>query len=230
MHAILDPPTLIRTFGVIGVFLIVFAETGLMAGFFLPGDSLLVVAGVAASPAATRAFHGRLSFTVLLIGTPLFAILGAQTGHLIGSVLGERLLRRPDSRWFRRSRVEAARRYFVRLRPGRAVLLARFIPVVRTFINPVAGVLEMPSMRFLWWNVIGGVLWTDGLLVLAYLLGDSLADKLGIVSVVVIAVALSPLFAEAARARLRRRRSRRGVSTRVDDAKDYAVVTEHDGD
>src|SRR6266536_1406574 len=138
-----------------------FAETGLMVGFFLPGDSLLFVAGVAASGNIPGI---KLSLVALLVGAPICAIIGAQVGHHLGARYGTRLFIRPDSRFFKHEYVEKAEHYFVKFGPAKAVVLARFIPIVRTFLNPVAGVLEMPARRFLVWNVIGGLLWTDGLI------------------------------------------------------------------
>ncbi|GAA5058126.1 membrane-associated protein [Thermocatellispora tengchongensis] len=163
----------ILTFGLIGILAIIFAETGLLIGFFLPGDSLLVVAGIGASAtvAAEVGLDRPFPLPVLLVGAPLCAIAGAQLGHLIGAKTGPRLFSRPDSRLFKQKYVERARHYFERFGPARAVVLARFIPIVRTFLNPVAGMLGIPPRRFLLWNVVGGVLWTDGLLLLGYLIG-----------------------------------------------------------
>ena len=160
---------LVATFGVIGVLAIIFAETGLLVGFFFPGDSLLFLAGIAASPFAGLIFHGvQLPIWQLLIGAPVCAIAGAQLGHLIGARLGDRALHKPNSKLFKREYVEKAEHYFNKFGPAKAVILARFIPIVRTFLNPVAGVLEMPARTFFVYNVIGGVLWTDGVLLLGY--------------------------------------------------------------
>src|SRR5262245_13897478 len=166
----LNPKDLLKSFGEFGLYLIMFAETGLMVGFFLPGDSLLFLAGVAASPVAVEIVGVHLSLAGLLIGAPICAIAGAQVGHLLGARYGRRLFERPDSRLFRREYVEKAEHYFDKFGPAKAVILARFIPVVRTFLNPVAGVLEMPARQFLLWNVVGGVLWTDGVLLAGYAL------------------------------------------------------------
>jgi membrane-associated protein len=170
----LDPKGLIKAFGLLGVWAILFAETGLLVGFFLPGDSLLFLAGVAASPVALEIVGTRLSLTGLLIGAPIFAIAGAQVGHLLGARYGRRLFDRPSSRFFKREYVDAAEHYFRRFGPARAVILARFIPIVRTFLNPVAGVLEMPARQFFIWNVVGGVLWTDGILLAGYALAKKI--------------------------------------------------------
>jgi membrane-associated protein len=177
----LDPKDLLQTFGLIGVWAILFAETGLLVGFFFPGDSLLFLAGVAASPVADSIFGDgtRLSLAGLLIGAPICAILGAQLGHLLGARYGRRMFERPDSRFFKREYVEKAEYYFEKFGPAKAVVLARFIPIVRTFLNPVAGTLGMPARRFLLWNVVGAILWTDGVLLVGYLLAQRIYDAIG---------------------------------------------------
>src|SRR4051794_4604629 len=141
-----------------------FVETGLLVGFFFPGDSLLFLAGIAASPAAFEIVGVRLSLPLLLIGAPICAILGAQLGHLLGARYGRRMFERPNSRLFRKEYVDKAEHYFNKFGPPKAVILARFIPIVRTFLNPVAGMLGMRARTFLVWNIIGGVLWTEGVL------------------------------------------------------------------
>ena len=160
---------LVSTFGVIGVLAIIFAETGLLIGFFFPGDSLLFLAGIAASPFANAVFPGvQLNIWALLVGAPVCAIAGAQLGHLLGARYGAKLFDKPNSRIFKPIYVQKAEYYFNRFGPAKAVILARFIPIVRTFLNPVAGVLEMPARQFFVYNVIGGVLWTEGVLLLGY--------------------------------------------------------------
>jgi membrane-associated protein len=164
----LDPTSLIETFGTIGILAIIFAETGLLIGFFFPGDSLLFLAGVAASGTAAEAAGVQLPLGVLLIGAPICAIAGAQLGHFLGARFGPRMFNKPDSRFFRKEYVDKAEYYFQRFGPARAVVLARFIPIVRTFLNPVAGVLGMPARTFFVWNVVGAVLWTVGVIMLGY--------------------------------------------------------------
>ncbi|MCG5217594.1 VTT domain-containing protein [Streptosporangium soli] len=173
---LLDAQWWIVTFGLIGILAIIFAETGLLVGFFLPGDSLLVVAGMGASATVATAvgLDEPFPLPVLLIAAPVCAIAGAQLGHYIGAKTGPRLFSRPDSRLFKKQHVEKARHYFEKFGPPKAVVLARFIPIVRTFLNPVAGMLGMRRRRFLLWNVVGGILWTDGLLMFGYLIGDKI--------------------------------------------------------
>jgi membrane-associated protein len=207
----LDPKDLLQTFGVIGVWAILFAETGLLVGFFFPGDSLLFLAGIAASPVADSVFGDgtRLSLAALLIGAPICAIVGAQFGHLLGARYGRRMFERPDSRFFRREYVEKAEYYFDRFGPAKAVVLARFIPIVRTFLNPVAGTLGMPARKFLLWNIVGALLWTDGVLLVGYLLAQQVYDAIGdkidhyILPVVALIVLISvlPILIEVIRER-----------------------------
>jgi membrane-associated protein len=172
----LDATDLIATFGLIGVLAIIFAETGLLVGFFFPGDSLLFLAGIAASPFANQIFEGaQLNFAVLMIGAPTCAIVGAQLGHLLGARYGRRLFDKSNSKLFKVEYVEKAEYYFNKFGPAKAVILARFIPIVRTFLNPVAGVLEMSATRFFVYNVIGAVLWTNGILLVGYSLAERLS-------------------------------------------------------
>ena len=214
----LNPQDLLQTFGLIGVFAILFAETGLLIGFFFPGDSLLFLAGVASSAVAESIFgHGtRLSLAALLIGAPISAILGAQLGHLLGARYGRRMFERPDSRLFKREYVDKAEYYFEKFGPAKAVVLARFIPIVRTFLNPVAGTLGMSARRFLLWNVVGAVLWTDGVLLIGYLLARQIYDAIGdsidryILPVVALIVLVSvlPILIEIIRERRAKRNQR----------------------
>jgi membrane-associated protein len=172
----LNAKELLQTFSVYGVWVIMFVETGLLLGFFFPGDSLLFLAGIAASPAATEIVGVRLSLPMLLIGAPICAIAGAQTGHFLGARYGRRMFDRPNSRFFKKEYVDKAEYYFEKFGPAKAVVLARFIPIVRTFLNPVAGVLEMPARKFFVWNVVGGILWTDGILLAGWALSKQIQD------------------------------------------------------
>ncbi|WP_310738920.1 DedA family protein [Microbispora sp. H10830] len=173
---LLDPKwwlSMLGAFATIGVIAIVFAETGLLVGFFLPGDSLLVTAGIFSTAAAAQGFGiAPLSLPTLLIGAPLAAIAGAQLGHFLGAKVGRKMFDKPDSRLFKREHVEKAEFYFEKFGPAKAVVAARFMPIVRTFMNPVAGVLEMDARRFFVWNALGGVVWVEALLLLGYFLGS----------------------------------------------------------
>ena len=164
----MSPESLIETFGTLGVFAIVFAESGLLVGFFLPGDSLLFTAGLLAS-------RGFSNIAVLMVGCSVAAILGDQVGYVIGRRAGPALFRRPDSRFFHKKNVERARAYFEE-HGSKTIILARFVPVVRTFAPVVAGVGEMEYRRFVTFNVIGGLLWGAGVTLAGYLLGSSIHD------------------------------------------------------
>lgn len=191
---LMDPASLLVTFGTLGVFAILFAETGLLVGFFLPGDSLLFVTGVAAAGDLAGA---HLPLGWLLVGAPLSAVAGAQLGHYWGASLGQRMFDRPESRFYRQAHVQRAEDYLAKFGVGKALVLSRFIGVVRTFINPVAGVLHVPVRKFFIWNVIGALLWTDGIILAGYLIGDVIPDidtyLLPIVAVIML-VSLAPLM------------------------------------
>ncbi len=227
----LDPKDLIHTFGLIGVWAIMFAETGLLVGFFFPGDSLLFLAGVASSPVADSIFgeNTRVSFAGLLIGAPVSAIAGAQLGHWLGARYGRRMFDKPDSKLFKREYVEKAEYYFEKFGPAKAVVLARFIPIVRTFLNPVAGTLGMPARQFFVWNVVGAVLWTDGILILGHALAQQIYDAVGdkidhyILPVValIILISLLPILIEIIR---ERRAKKKAPTTEPDAAAAIGVV------
>jgi membrane-associated protein len=207
----IDPKYLLTTFGLFGVWAILFAETGLMIGFFLPGDSLLFLAGIAASATGAKIVGASLSLPGLLIGGPVFAILGAQFGHWLGARYGRRLFERPDSRLFNGLYVQKAEQAFHKFGPAKAVVFARFIPIVRTFLNPVAGMLGMPARTFLLWNAVGGVLWTDGIILLGYKLGDVVDENFPIDKYLVPGIALIillsilPVLIEAIRSRFHKK-------------------------
>jgi membrane-associated protein len=213
----LDPKDLLQTFGLYGVWAILFAETGLLIGFFFPGDSLLFLAGVAASPVAESIFGSgvKLPIAALLIGAPICAIAGAQLGHLLGARYGRKMFDKPNSRLFKREYVEKAEYYFEKFGPAKAVVLARFIPIVRTFLNPVAGTLGMPARQFLLWNIVGAVLWTDGILLIGYALAREIYNAIGdqidhyILPVVALIVLISvlPIAIEMIRERRAKKRA-----------------------
>ncbi|MDR7280170.1 DedA family protein [Catenuloplanes atrovinosus] len=203
----LDPKDLITTVGLLGIWGILFAETGLLVGFFFPGDSLLFLAGVAASTVAEEIFGPGVSLSLpgLLIGAPIAAIVGAQLGHWLGARYGRRMFERPESRLFKKDYVDKAEFYFNKYGPAKAVVLARFIPIVRTFLNPVAGMLGMPAKTFFLWNVVGAIIWTDGIILAGYLLAaqiikvidpEDIDHYLLPVIVLIVLVSVLPVFFE----------------------------------
>ena len=159
---------LLSSFGTIGVLVVLFAETGLLIGFFLPGDSLLFTAGLLAATGAGR-LH--LSLPWVLLAAAAGALVGAQVGFLIGRRAGHALQQR--ARIARRiaDGMRRAEELFARYGPAKAIVLARFIPVVRTVLNPVAGALHTPLRTFTLWQVVGGLVWTVGLVLAGYALG-----------------------------------------------------------
>jgi len=182
----LDAKSLIVTFGLAGVFAILFAETGLLIGFFLPGDTLLALAGALAGPHHTTDVH--LPLVPLLIGCPIAAVVGAQVGHLIG-VRGGHLLAKPGSAFeHTMGRIEPL---LDRFGNGWAVLVCRFIPVLRTFINPAVGILGMPARKFAVWNVVGGTVWTIGILLAGRFVGEKLHVDRYVLPVVAVVVVIS---------------------------------------
>ncbi len=183
------------------LWLIVFAETGLLIGFFLPGDSLLFTAGVLAG-------GGKLDVVMLVVGCFVAAVAGDQVGYTIGQRLGPRLFRKSESRVFKQEYVERTRAFFEKHGP-KTIVLARFVPIVRTFAPTLAGVGAMPRKTFLKFNVIGAAIWAVGITMLGYALGGELGldekdniDKVLLPAVaVIVAVSLIPIVIEWRRSR-----------------------------
>jgi membrane-associated protein len=161
----IDLEALIRTVGLLGLFAIVFAETGLFFGFFLPGDSLLVTAGLLAQ-------RGQFDLPTLIVVLIIAAVTGDAVGYTIGRRAGSRLFQREDSRFFKRRHLERAEAFYER-HGGKTIVLARFMPFVRTFAPSVAGAAGMPYPRFALYNVVGGVAWVISMTLLGYLLGEA---------------------------------------------------------
>ena len=164
----MDVEKLLETVGTIGLFAIVFAESGLLIGFFLPGDSLLFTAGLLAS-------QGKLNLPLILVGCFVCAVAGDQVGYAFGNRVGPALFRRPESRLFKHEHVEKAQAYFEKY-GVKTIVLARFVPVVRTFAPIVAGVGKMEYRTFVRFNIIGGFLWAVGVTMIGYVLGDTIPD------------------------------------------------------
>jgi membrane-associated protein len=180
----LDSHALIHSWGLWGLLLFIFAETGLLIGFFLPGDTLLFLAG-----ALTVGSGRELSLPSLLIGAAVAAVVGAQVGWFIGWKAGPRIFDRPRSRLFNPHNVARAHKLLERFHYSIAIVLSRFIPVVRTFINPVCGVAQISARAFFLWNLIGGIIWTVLLILLGRALGPSVhIDKYILPVVAVVAV------------------------------------------
>lgn len=177
IHDLLHPTDLIKSLGTaatVAIIAMVFAETGLLVGFFLPGDSLLFAAGLYTTTKSGESFH--LPLAILLPGVAVAAVAGGYTGYLIGRFAGDRLFSRPDSRFFKQVYVERTRYYLEKYGETKAVLIARVIPIVRTFINPAVGVAKMPARSFWIANLIGGLVWSIGVTLLGVALGNSVAN------------------------------------------------------
>jgi membrane-associated protein len=189
----LSAKDLIETFGTIGLILIVFVESGLLP-VPLPGDSILVLAG--AFCATSKPGDPHLNLAAVLIGTLIAAILGAQIGFALGQRYGTRLFK-PEARIFKTVYLERAQEFFDRRGP-RAVVIARFVPVVRTIVPMLAGAGHMPRRKFATANVIGAVLWTVGITMLGYVVGKSISIDKYILPVVAVIIVLSliPPFLE----------------------------------
>ncbi len=196
-----DPNSIVADLGLIGILAILFAETGLLVGLAFPGDSLLFIAGLAASGSAAELLGGvQLSPPALFIGAPIAAIVGSQIGHLIGAKYGRKLFDRKEGRFFTQARVASTEKWLLKYGIGKAIILARFVPFIRTLINPMCGVVGIPARKFFIWNVIGAIIWTDGVIALGYVLGNKLegsVDKylLPIIGLIIL-VSLAPIVME----------------------------------
>lgn len=194
-----DVEGMIRWGGTALVCLIVFAETGLFVGFFLPGDSLLVSAGIFAAA-------GHLDVAALLTFVSICAIAGDQLGYLIGHRAGEALYRREDSLLFRKKHLQRAHDFYEKY-GGKTVILARYVPIVRTFAPAVAGAARMRYKRYLTYSVIGGPLWIWSMVLTGYFLGSAIPDinrNIHLVIIVVVFVSFLPALFEVLRHRRRR--------------------------
>ena len=170
----LNAHDIVTTLGTIGVLAVLFIETGLLVGLVLPGDSLLFVAGVAASGTAEKVFGQQLSYYHLILFGPIAAILGSQCGHWLGQKYGRPFFDRPNSRFFNQEKVHKTEQWLAKYGLGKALVLSHFIPIVRTLINPLCGIIGVPAKRFFFWNVIGSYIWTIGLISGGYLIGEKL--------------------------------------------------------
>jgi membrane-associated protein len=184
-------PELIRLGGLIGLIVIVFAETGLMVGFFLPGDSLLVTAGLFAA-------RGDLDIVWLNVTLILAAIVGDATGYWIGRRAGQALYSRPNSFWFRREHLLKTHEFYER-HGGKTIVIARFMPIVRTFAPVVAGAASMRYRDFAVYNIAGGILWVVSMTLMGYFLGRTVPEEIisryiHLLIAVIIFLSLLPAF------------------------------------
>lgn len=196
MAQLLDPQFLVQTLGLVGVIVIVFAESGLFFGFFFPGDSLLFTAGLFAS-------QGHLNIYILVIGSILAAILGDSVGYSFGRKVGPKLFSREDSFFFHKKHAERAKVFYEKY-GVKTIILARFVPIVRTFAPIVAGVGEMKYKTFISYNVIGGVLWAGTMTLAGFFLGKAFPEisaYLHLIIAAIIVISIIPIVLEWWRAR-----------------------------
>lgn len=197
----LSSTSLLASLGALGVFLALFAETGLLIGFFLPGDSLLFTAGLLCAGSSTSKTH--LSLPLVLLAAAGGALIGAQTGFVIGRRGGRPLLERSSNRFLRKG-TERSQQLLSRYGYSKAIVLARFIPFVRTVLNPVVGALDVPARTFTIWQVVGGLIWSVGVTMLGYGLGSTISNVeaylLPIIAVIVV-LSFIPIAVELIRQR-----------------------------
>jgi membrane-associated protein len=197
MLALLNPEDLLASGGILLLGAIVFAESGLLIGFFLPGDSLLFIAGFFSSSAASEVSDVKLSLPLVVLVSTGMAIIGDQVGYIIGNKAGPAMFNRPKSRLFDPAHVVKAQSFFDKY-GARTIILARFIPIVRTFAPVVAGVGNMHYRTFVRYNIIGGILWGTGLPLLGYFLGqfEIVKNNIEIAVLVVVGISVLPVLIE----------------------------------
>lgn len=198
-HFLTDVQGLIQWGGTLLVCAIIFTETGLFVGFFLPGDSLLVTAGILAS-------SGHLNLTELLVLGCICAVAGDQVGYLIGRKAGQALYSREDSFFFRRRHLERAHEFYEKY-GGKTIVLARFMPIVRTFAPAVAGAATMHYRRFVSYNVFGGILWVCSMIMIGFSLGSAIPNidrHVHVIIVVVVFLSILPALIEWYRHKVKR--------------------------
>jgi membrane-associated protein len=200
----LDPETLIRRGGLLLLTAIVFAESGLLVGFFLPGDSLLFIAGFLTSDAGGNRLP---PLPIVLLCVFVAAFIGDQVGYIFGKRVGPALFRRPDSRFFRQEHLQKAEGFFER-HGSKTIVLARFVPIVRTFAPIVAGAGSMHYRTFVVYNLVGALLWAIGVTLAGYYLGqiDVVKDNIEIALVAIVLVSVLPMLIEVWRHRRKRSR------------------------
>ncbi|MFJ9379447.1 DedA family protein [Streptomyces sp. NPDC101455] len=202
----LDPNTMLDRFGIWGLLLVVFAESGLLIGFFLPGDSLLFTCGLLIT-AGTLDFPLWAAVALICVA----AILGDQAGYVFGKKVGPSLFNRPDSRLFKQENVVKAHEFFEKYGP-KSLVLARFVPIVRTFTPIIAGVSGMKYRSFITFNVIGGVLWGAGVTLLGSWLGniDFVHKNIEAILILIVLISVVPIIIEFLRARSKAKKNPQG--------------------
>ncbi len=188
---IIDPIYLIQHLGIYGLFFIIFAETGLFFGFFLPGDSLLITAGILAS-------QGYINIWVLWLGSFIFAVYGDSFGYWLGKKIGPKIFIKEESFFFRREYVERTKKFFEK-HGNKTIFIARFVPIIRTLAPTLAGVGEMKYSKFLAYNIIGGFVWSSVMVLTGYFIGNSIPNILEyiwLVILIIVFLSVIPLYFE----------------------------------
>ncbi|MGB9403744.1 MAG: VTT domain-containing protein [Candidatus Acidiferrales bacterium] len=195
LHNLYNVQELVRWGGTFLVCGVIFVETGLFVGFFLPGDSLLVAAGILAAA-------GQLNLYWLLVPVSLCAIVGDQLGYWIGRSMGQGLYRRKDSRFFKRRHLESAHAFYEK-HGGKTIILARFAPIIRTFCPPVAGAARMSYARYVAYDIFGGIFWVCSMVLTGFFLGRTvphIEKRIHFILAIVIVVSLIPAGLQALKA------------------------------
>lgn len=196
-----DAHSIVAELGLIGILGIIFAETGLLIGLAFPGDSLLFIAGVAASGSgAVILGEAHLPTAALFLLAPMAAATGGQVGYFFGEKYGRKLFDRPDGRVFNHQKVLTTEKWLKKYGTGRALILARFVPFVRTLINPMCGVIGVDKKKFFFYNTLGAIIWTELVIGLGYILGEKLEGSvdsylLPVIGVIIFA-SLVPVIIE----------------------------------
>ncbi len=213
-----DLEQLIQTIGYAGIFAIVFAESGLLVGFFLPGDSLLFTAGAIAGSAELQDKLGMdgFSYPILAIGCFLAAVTGDSVGYWFGNRVGRKLFQREDSMFFKKKYLEQSEQLYEK-HGGKIIVIARFMPFVRTFAPIVAGISTMHYQRFISYNIVGGFLWAVGVTTAGYLLGEAAEGYLTPLILAIIVVSVLPPVIHVLRDYLKERKAKQDVATAEPD-------------
>jgi membrane-associated protein len=197
-----DPNVVVSNLGLAGILFMIFAEIGLLIGLVLPGgDTLLFLSGLAASNAGALVFgDAKISAPLLFILAPIVAIIAGEFSYWTGAKYGRKYFDRPDGRYFNHENVVKAEKWLTTYGVGKALVLSKFVSVVRTLITPVCGVIGIDKKKFRFWNAVSGIVWTQTVIGLGYVLGDvfdvSISKYLLLVVLVIVAISLTPVFLE----------------------------------
>jgi membrane-associated protein len=197
-----DPNVVVSNLGLVGILFMIFAEIGLLIGLVLPGgDTLLFLSGLAASNAGALVFgDAKISAPLLFILAPIVAIIAGEFSYWTGAKYGRKYFDRPDGRYFNHENVVKAEKWLTTYGVGKALVLSKFVSVVRTLITPVCGVIGIDKRKFRFWNAVSGIVWTQTVIGLGYVLGDvfdvSISKYLLLVVLVIVAISLTPVFLE----------------------------------